>query len=98
MNDYRLPEAVSTPVRKDVAVNRDASYRNAELFIILAGRVPGIVAIHFQRFHERDTEGVQQFVSGTLLAIDARNLLDPTDPPWAILLHNRCISLIHPSF
>ena len=46
MNGCRLPEEVNNHERKDVAVNRDVSYCNFELFVAFSRCIPGISAVH----------------------------------------------------
>jgi hypothetical protein len=41
-------------MKKDVAADRDASYRNAEFFISFAGGFTGVRPVHLQRFRKRD--------------------------------------------
>jgi putative endonuclease len=48
-----------------------------------------------QRLLERDPERLQQFLARPLLAVDARDLLDPADPPEPRLLDYRCRRLAH---
>ena len=88
MNGYHLPEAVNSHVWKDVVINRDASYRNAEFFIALAGSESCVFAIHFQRLNQGDAQGLKQTSPGGLLTINTGHLFNPTDPPSTVLFYN----------
>lgn len=81
------PEILADLARKtiiDLVVTwNGASYRNIQLFVSSARGLTGFIAIHFQRFHQRDSQGLQQLGADALLAIDAQNFLDPANPPRA---------------
>jgi hypothetical protein len=44
-------------------------------------------SIEFKSLPKGDFQGLHQFFVGTFLTIDARDLLNPPDPPLAFLLY-----------
>jgi hypothetical protein len=54
-----------------------------------------ILAVHRQSFTQGYLQAVQQFFTRAFLAIDTRNLLDPTDPPRIVLLDDGSILRPH---
>src|SRR5579875_719381 len=81
----------------DARGTRDASRREAHFFIGPAGGRTGIGAVHLQGLLERITQIVQQFFAALALRVDARNFLDPADPPVAVLLNDGGIARWHKS-
>src|SRR5438105_14115835 len=78
-----------------VAANRRASYRDSQLFIAFACRLLRVSAVHLQCFTESHPKGFNKLVARAFLAIHARNLFNPADPPVAVLLHDGHVSLLH---
>lgn len=66
--------------KHETAVNHDTSYRDAEFFVALARRVPGVRAIYLQRLHKRDAQGLEQLNASALLTIHAGDFLNPSNP------------------
>ena len=93
-DDHPLGEA-SSRAKKGVAINRDASYCNSEFFVAMASGIASIRPVHFKRFRQRNAQGFQQFLTRGLLAVDSGNFLNPTDPPFPVLLYYCCVVLVH---
>ena len=74
-------------MNSDVAADRDASYRDIQLFVAFSGGVARVRTVHIQRFDEGDPERFQQFIAGTFLAIHPGNLFDPANP---LIWRTRC--------
>ena len=69
-----------------------ASRRQTHFLERPARRGSGIGPVHFQCLRERVLEVFQQLLSRPALGIDAWYFLDPTDPPFVILLDDRRVS------
>ena len=54
-------------------------------------------SIHLQRLNERRLKVFHKLVSRFALAIYARDLLEPTDPPSAVLLYDCGVFVFHDS-
>lgn len=52
-NGFRLPEEESNHARKGVAINRDASYSDAQLFVALPSGESCVFSVHFQCLDQR---------------------------------------------
>jgi hypothetical protein len=50
-----------------------------------AASLVGILPVHLDSHAERDPQGLDQLLARCVLAIDARDFLNPADPPAAAL-------------
>src|SRR5438034_3534696 len=80
---------------RDAAANRGVSYRDSQLFIALACRLLRVSAVHLQCFPESHPKGFKKLIARAFLAIHARDLFNPADPPVAVLFHDGHVSLLH---
>ena len=80
---------------RDIESGRAASYGDLKLLVVLTRRIDRLGAIERQGFPQGDAKGIEKLIARRLLAIDARNLVDPTDPPVAVLLHDRRLIGFH---
>ena len=71
------------------------SRRQAHFFIGAVRRRPCLSPVHLQGLFQCIAEILQQFRTRVPLRIDSRNLLDPANPPLAVLLNNRRIVSRH---
>src|SRR5262249_42175369 len=67
-------------------VARAASRRDAHFFVGAPRGRTRLSTVHFQSFLQCIPQIVHQFFTGLALRVDARNLLDPADPPFPVLL------------
>ena len=95
MNDSRLRESVRNRVRANVAGIRGASCGDLCFVKVAARHTSGILSIEFKCLSKRNAKAFEQLFAGRLLTIDSRHFLDPADPPFAVLLHDRGIVIRH---
>src|SRR5690606_23214690 len=72
-----------------------ALYRDRQFFGVFARSTECFVAIELNRFRQRCSQRLQQRIPSVLLALHARNFLDPADPDTGVLLYYGCVPLGH---
>ena len=63
--------------------------------IVVTGRGQSVPPVELKRFRKRIGKAVAQFLVRAFLAVDARHFLDPADPPFAAMLHDRGVLHVH---
>src|SRR5207237_1201982 len=65
------------------------SYGNLDFREVFAGCGAGVPPVHLQGLAQRHLEALNELVAGAFLTVDARDLLNPADPPVGVLLDDR---------
>src|SRR5687767_3687212 len=73
-------------VASGAPADRDASYRDGQFLVALARGTERFLPVERDGLGERNPKRFEQLLARTFLAVHARNLLDPPDPPITGLL------------
>src|SRR5208337_1312757 len=90
-----LPDETATVPGPRARASPAVSY--GELDFMVAGTcfAKGVLAIERKRFLQSLAQAFEQLFAGALLTVNAGHLLDPADPPLAVLLQKSGIFAAH---
>lgn len=92
MSDVCLRESFRSPVGEGAATTQLASCdSNFLLKIVIAGGGKRVLPIEFERLGKRLRKASTQLLARGFLAVHARNLLNPANPPFAAPLDDGCV-------
>jgi len=94
-NGEPLYEEAYNHAQLDVGQERGVSYRDGEFLKASAGGTSSLGAVELDSFTQGNAKRLQEFFARGLLTVDTGNLLDPTNPPISVVLHDCSKRLSH---